>query len=126
MGTYEQGLKRLKKDNGGSSLAQPMDSIRSNDSSNKMSDPMKRKVEIERLAKDKFAGGNIIPISVRYKKLGNDAVSREQQDQHRKYRFQQTVRDRAPPPFDMGPKRIKVRGPSYLSLEGPPGFASKW
>ncbi|XP_028805975.1 lysine-specific demethylase JMJ706 [Neltuma alba] len=119
----QQGHKRLKKVNEGSSPSQPVDCSRSNDSSNKMSHPMKRKFEGERLLKDKFAGGNGIPISIRYKKLGNEGVGRER-DHRRKDRFPQAIRER--PPIEIGPKRLKVRGPSsFLSLESP-GFASKW
>ncbi|XP_054825026.1 lysine-specific demethylase JMJ13-like [Prosopis cineraria] len=119
----QQGLKRLKRVvHEGSSPPQPMDCSRSSDSSNKFSHPIKRKWEGERSVKDKFAGGNSIPISVRYKKLGSEGVSRER-DMHRKDRFQQAIGER--PPLEIGPKRLKVRGPSLLSLEGP-GFAPKW
>ncbi|KAK4252708.1 hypothetical protein QN277_014451 [Acacia crassicarpa] len=112
-----QGMKRLKREDEGSSPTQGMECSRSNDS-------MKRKVESERWVRDKFGGGNSIPISVRYKKVSNGGASRER-DHNRKYRFQQAAREQRPP-FEMGSSRLKVRGPSLWSLEGPPGFASKW
>lgn len=96
------------------SSGQPMDCSGSNDSSNKFSHPIKRKFDGESCLKDKFPRGNSIPISIRYKKYGNEEVSR-QRDHHRKDRLQQVIRERAP--IEIGPKRLKVRGPSFLSLE---------
>ncbi|CAL0331595.1 unnamed protein product [Lupinus luteus] len=115
--TKQQGLKRLKKvlPEGRSRL--PSDSSRTNESKNKYSHPVNRKVGGEISSMDKFASGNGIPISTRSKKLGNEEISR-QGDHPRKERFQQTFEE--PNSIEIGPKRLKVRGPSFLGLESKP------
>ena len=90
-----------------------MDCSRTNESNYKFSHPMNHKVDGESSFKDRSPQRNSIPISVRYKKLGNDEASR-QRDHHRKERLQQTLRE--PPSIEFGPKRLKVRGLSFLSL----------
>lgn len=92
---------------------QPMD-FRTNESSYKQSHPVNHKVDNEVSSRDRFAKGNGIPISIRYKKLGNEEISM-QRDHHRRERLQQTFRE--PPSIEIGPKRLKVRGPSFLGLE---------
>lgn len=92
---------------------QQMD-FRTNESSFKYSSPVNHKVDKEISSKDRYARGNGIPISVRYKKLGHEEISM-QHSHHRKERLQQTYR--GPSSIEIGPKRLKVRGPSFLGLE---------
>ncbi|KAI4328034.1 hypothetical protein L6164_020430 [Bauhinia variegata] len=112
-----QGLKRLKKDIREGRSVQQVDSNRSNETSCKFSRPTNHKVDGESSFKDRFSRGNSIPIFIRYKKLGNEEVSRHQGGRHRKERLQHNIRDPHPPPIDFGPKRLKVRGPSFTGLE---------
>lgn len=60
-------------------------------------------------SRDKSSRGTGIPISIKFKKTANDGepVHREQRHQHELGR---TMRE--PPPLEIGPKRLKVRGPS--------------
>ncbi|KAK7252509.1 hypothetical protein RIF29_36496 [Crotalaria pallida] len=110
----QQGLKRLKKvvPEGRSRI--PMDISRANESSHKYSHPVNPKVDGEISSGGRFAKGNSIPISMKHKKLGNEEISR-QRDHLRKERLQQTFREL--PSMEIGPKRLKVRGPSFLGLE---------
>ncbi|XP_020216561.1 lysine-specific demethylase JMJ706 isoform X2 [Cajanus cajan] len=103
--TEQQGFKRLKKilPEGKSGQGQPMDLSRSNESSYKYS----HKGHVEISSRDKFARGNGNPISVRYKKLSNEEQRRD--------RLQQSSREAAS--SEIGAKRLKVRGPSFLGLE---------
>ncbi|KAK2427681.1 lysine-specific demethylase [Trifolium repens] len=110
----QQGLKRLKKVLPEGKSRQQMN-FRISELSYKQN-PVSHKVDIEISSKDRFARGNGAPISVRYKKSSNeDASIHMQQDHHRRERFQQTYREA--PSIETGPKRLKVRGPSFLGLE---------
>lgn len=92
-----------------------MDLSRSNESSFKFNSyPDTHKVYGDISSKDRSARGNGIPISVRYKKPCNGELS-VQRDHHRSDRLQQTSRE--PPSIELGTKRLKVRGPSFLGLE---------
>ncbi|XP_027360817.1 lysine-specific demethylase JMJ706-like isoform X2 [Abrus precatorius] len=110
----QQGLKRLKKVLPEGKSGQPMGLSRTNESSYKYSHPVSHKIDGEISSRDRFARGNGIPVSIRYRKLGNEEISM-QRDHHRGERLQQTLRE--PPSIEMGPKRLKVRGPSFLGLE---------
>jgi len=89
--------------------------FRTSESSDKYN-PVNHKVDIEISLKNRFARGNGTPISARYKKSGNEEVSMHmQQDHHRRERLQQTYREA--PSIEIGPKRLKVRGPSFLGIE---------
>ncbi|KHN38951.1 Lysine-specific demethylase REF6 [Glycine soja] len=112
--TEQQGLKRLKKILPEGKSGQPMDSSRSNESSYKYSHAVNHKGHADISSRDRFARSNGIPISIRYKKLGNEEISM-QGDHHQRDRLQQTFRE--PPSMELEPKRLKVRGPSFLGLE---------
>lgn len=92
---------------------QQMD-FRTNVSSYKYSHPVNHKGDYEISSKDRFAKGNGIPISIRCKKSANEELI-TQRDHHRRERLQQTFREL--PSIEIGPKRLKVRGPSFLGLE---------
>ncbi|KAM1145443.1 hypothetical protein TB2_036922 [Malus domestica] len=69
-------------------------------------------------------GGNV-PISIKFKKLATEDSARKQREHHRKDRYQDELgRSRRqppppppPPPMEVGAKRIKVKGPSFLGSE---------
>ncbi|KAJ1431075.1 Zinc finger, C5HC2-type [Sesbania bispinosa] len=81
----QQGLKRLKKVLPEGKGGQPMAVSRTSESNYKYSYPVNHKVDGEISSKDRFARGNGIPISIRYKKLGNEEIS-VQRDHHRRDR----------------------------------------
>jgi len=114
---YEQGLKRLKKVLPEGRSDQPMD-FRTQELSYKHSHPVSHKSRVEVSSRDRFARGNGIPISIRYKKFGNEEINMQRDHhQHRKDRFLQQQTFREPPSVEIEPKRLKVRGPSFLGLE---------
>ncbi|CAL2258631.1 unnamed protein product [Prunus armeniaca] len=64
--------------------------------------------------------GSTIPISIKFKKLANEESVSRQREHHRKDRYHQLEsgkRRRGPPPIEIGPKRLKVKGPSFLGSE---------
>lgn len=76
------------------------------------------KEAIEISAKDRFGRGTF-PISIKYKKLGNDESMSRQREHHRNdgflHELGKSTRER--PPLEIGPKRLKIRGPTYLGSE---------
>lgn len=111
---YEQGLKRLKKNLNEGRSGQPMDCSKTSDSVYRFIQSTSHKVDSESSTRDRYLKGNGIPISIRYKKLGNEELSK-QRDHHKKDWLQQTVEE--PSPVEIGPKCLKVRGHSFLGLE---------
>ncbi|XVE57390.1 hypothetical protein DITRI_Ditri04bG0087200 [Diplodiscus trichospermus] len=109
-----QGLKRLKKlqYEGRCGQAMPAEGYRTDETSSNC------KEAPESAVKDRFGRGSL-PISIKYKKLGNDEAMSRQREHHRNYRFQQEIgkSTRGTTPLDIGPKRLKIRGPTYLGSE---------
>lgn len=97
------------------------DCCRTDESNGKAVPPSNCKEAPDSALRDRFGRGSAIPISIKYKKLGNEeAISRQQREQHRKDRYQVELGKaiREPPSLEIGPKRLKVRGPSYVGTEG--------
>ncbi|KAL0331606.1 UNVERIFIED_CONTAM: Lysine-specific demethylase [Sesamum angustifolium] len=71
-------------------------------------------------SRDKSSRGSGIPISIKFKKTPNEEVLSKHGEVHRDQRHQhelgRTMRE--PPPLEIGPKRLKVRGPSVLGYDG--------
>ncbi|XP_075641806.1 lysine-specific demethylase JMJ13 isoform X1 [Castanea sativa] len=115
-----QGLKRLKKVQPDGRCGQLMlsDCCRTDESNLKIS-PHNSKEAPDSALRDRFARGSSVPISIKCKKMATEeAISRQQE--HRRDRFQLELGKsmREPPPIEIGPKRLKVRGPSsYLGTE---------
>ncbi|KAL2237829.1 UNVERIFIED_CONTAM: Lysine-specific demethylase [Sesamum indicum] len=69
-------------------------------------------------SRDRSSRGSGIPISIKFKKTPNEEVLSKHGEVHRDQRHQhelgRTMRE--PPPLEIGPKRLKVRGPSGLKL----------
>lgn len=116
-----QGLKRLKKVQPDGRCGQLMlsDCCRSDESNSKIPPPTNHKEAPDSALRGRFARGSNMPISIKYKKMANEEATSRQQEHHRKDRLQLELgkTTREPPPIEIGPKRLKVRGPSYLGTE---------
>ncbi|XP_021667732.2 lysine-specific demethylase JMJ13 isoform X2 [Hevea brasiliensis] len=117
-----QGLKRLKKLQFERRYGQtmPTECSRTDDESNHNSlSTLHRKEAPESTWRDRFARGSIIPISIKFKKLVSDeTMSRDKENQRLdKFPHELGKTMREPPPIEMGPKRLKVRGPSFQGSE---------
>ncbi|KDP30391.1 hypothetical protein JCGZ_17120 [Jatropha curcas] len=116
-----QGLKRLKKLQFEGRIAQTMSSeySQTDDESNHNYTPTVHCKETpENGSRDRFARGSGIPISIKFKKWVNDEAMSRQPEHHRVDRFHHELGKtmREPPPIEIGPKRLKVRGP-FLGRE---------
>ncbi|CAJ1941914.1 unnamed protein product [Sphenostylis stenocarpa] len=103
----QQGLEQLKKDLHEGRNVQPVDMSKSKETSYKYSHGVSHKVNGEISSRDKFAWGNSIPLSVRYK-TSNEEVSR------RRHHCQT---DRLLHSIEVAPKRLKARCPSFMGLD---------
>lgn len=110
----QQGLKRLKKHQAGLSMEVtlsecPTANVGCNSSFN--STEFKEACVIP--STDKMARGSGLPISIKFKKMVNDeALSKLQKDTRHEYELGKY--SSRPPSIEIGPKRLKVRGPSIL------------
>ncbi|XP_065879943.1 lysine-specific demethylase JMJ13 isoform X2 [Euphorbia lathyris] len=97
-----QGLKRLKK-------------LQSDDESNRnRMHTSHYKESPERGIRERYGGGSSIPISIKFKKsVGDEAISKQRVDKLQQQELGKSGRREAPP-TENGPKRLKVRGPSFL------------
>ncbi|KAJ6394042.1 hypothetical protein OIU77_023305 [Salix suchowensis] len=116
---YEhQGLKRLKKIRSEGRYGQTTSSecFRTDESNRSSTSGSDYKEAPESASKDRFARGSIIPITIKFKKLINEEEMSRQREQHRLDPFQHALgkTTRKPAPIEIGPKRLKVRGPSFL------------
>ncbi|KAB1222263.1 Lysine-specific demethylase 5B [Morella rubra] len=116
-----QGLKRLKKvqSEGRCGQLMPSDCCRTDELSRKFIPPTNYREAPDSPLRDRFARGSNVPISIKYKKLANEEATCRQRERQRKDSFQLELGKptREPPPIEIGPKRLKVRGPSYLGTE---------
>ncbi|XP_043808489.1 lysine-specific demethylase JMJ706 isoform X3 [Manihot esculenta] len=118
-----QGLKRLKKLQFERRYDQtlPPECSQTNDESNHNSLSASHRMESPESAskEDRFARGSIIPISIKFKKLVSDEAMRRERENQRLDKFQhelgKTMRESLP--IEIGPKRLKIRGPSFLGSE---------
>ncbi|XP_062026657.1 lysine-specific demethylase JMJ13 isoform X1 [Rosa rugosa] len=124
----QQGFKRLKKlqpdPRCGRSV--PLQSCSTTESSTKLVTTTNSKGAPENaLRDDRFARGSTIsrgstiPFSIKFKKLTNEDSVRRQRDHHRTdiRQLELGKSRREPPPIEIGPKRLKVKGPSFLASE---------
>uniref|UniRef100_A0A803LTV2 Lysine-specific demethylase JMJ706-like n=1 Tax=Chenopodium quinoa TaxID=63459 RepID=A0A803LTV2_CHEQI len=111
-----QGLKRLKK-------FQPEGRVEEIDPGNYCE--FNRKSDIHSkdgkviVMRDGPHKGSIVPISIKVKRTPGDGPSIRHRDHPSSGRFQQNIGKitREPHPLDIGPKRLKVKGPSFLGSE---------
>ena len=70
--------------------------------------------------RDRLANRNTGTLSIKIKKVGNDEMMSKNGEHQRSDRCQhdlgRTVRE-PQPPLEMGPKRLKVKGPSFIGLD---------
>ncbi|XP_059656858.1 lysine-specific demethylase JMJ13-like isoform X2 [Cornus florida] len=68
---------------------------------------------------DRFARGTTIPITFKFKKVTSEDAGSNHREHLRSDRFHQDLGKavRESPPKEVGPKRLKVRGPSFLGSE---------
>lgn len=72
----------------------------------------------DNVPRDRFSAGTTMPISIKFKKMANEEAMSRQREHHRKDRFHDLGKTmREPPSIEIGPKRLKVRGPSFLGWE---------
>lgn len=119
--SIKQGLKRLKKHQpeGRCGQTMPLESCRTDESNRNFVSTLGYKEALESASRDRFARGSTIPISIKFKKLTNEEAMSRQREHHKLARFQHEVGKsmREPPSIEIGPKRLKVRGPSFLGSE---------
>ncbi|KAK8505692.1 hypothetical protein V6N12_038426 [Hibiscus sabdariffa] len=118
----QQGFKRLKKLQHEGSCKQPVPSESEccrNDKPNHNINRSSYSKEAPNIGADRFGRGSLpIPISIRYKKLDGEAEMSRQQDHQRNDRLRQELgKSKREPPTEIGPKRLKVRGPVYRCAE---------
>lgn len=124
LGHLIQGLKRLKKlQHEGGRYGQTTSSeyCRADESNHGSTSSISDYKEApESASKERVARGSSIPFSIKFKKLTSKEEMGRQREHHRLDRFQhelgKTMRE-PPPPIEIGPKRLKVRGPSVLGSE---------
>ncbi|XP_050375731.1 lysine-specific demethylase JMJ13 isoform X2 [Argentina anserina] len=113
-----QGFKRLKKLQPHRSV--PLQSCSTTESSTKLVSTTNNKGAPEIASRDdRFARGSTIPFSIKFRKLTNEDSVRRQRDHHRTdiRQLELGSSHREPPPIEIGPKRFKVKGPSFLASE---------
>ncbi|KAK9275026.1 hypothetical protein L1049_022284 [Liquidambar formosana] len=117
-----QGFKRLKKLQSEGRCGRLMQSeCCTTAESNRNSSPntIHSKEALDNASRDRSARLTSVPISIKFKKTANEDAMSKQREHYRKDLFQhdlgKTIRE--PPPIEIGPKRLKVRGPSYLGSE---------
>ncbi|MBA0621489.1 hypothetical protein Godav_007104 [Gossypium davidsonii] len=118
-----QGFKRLKKlqheGRCGRPVAYESECCRNDEPNRNTNCSSDSKEALENAVKDRLGRGTLpIPISIKYKKMGSEAgMSSGQREHHRNDRFQQELgKSKRDSPSEMGPKRLKVRGPSPIHL----------
>ncbi|KAJ4728591.1 Lysine-specific demethylase [Melia azedarach] len=117
-----QGLKRLKKLQPEGRCGQWMPSAlssRTDELNRNISHASNYKEASVSTSKDRFARVGTIPISIKFKKLADEETVSRQRENNRNERFQHELGKgtREPPPIEIGPKRLKVRGPSFLGSD---------
>ena len=108
---FEQGFKRLKKHQTGGRCGptMPSEHCRTDESNRSLTS----REAPGSVSKDRLSRGGTIPISIKFKKLGNEEATSRQREHYRVDRFQYDAgkSTRVPTPIEIGPKRLKVRGP---------------
>lgn len=119
---FFQGLKRLKKHqpNGKCGQATSFSCSTTDDSDhNSCSSTIRSKEAHNSTSRSRSSDGTPIPISIRYKKLSHDEAVSKHIGNQKDDRFlpEMIKRARNPPPLEMGPKRLKIKGPSFMGLD---------
>ncbi|XP_044466143.1 lysine-specific demethylase JMJ706-like isoform X2 [Mangifera indica] len=116
-----QGLKRLKKVQplGRCGQVMPSECSRSDESNHSVSHTSNYKETSENAARDKLSSVSTIPICIKFKKVTDEEATSKEQDNHGNDRLQHGLGKALieSPPIEIGPKRLKVRGPSFLGSD---------
>ncbi|XVE65333.1 hypothetical protein DITRI_Ditri07aG0172600 [Diplodiscus trichospermus] len=115
-----QGLKRLKKlqHEGRCGQLMPSECCRNDGPNRNGNSTSDYKEAPGNTVKDRFGRGTI-PISIKYKKLRDEEAMSRQREHHRNDRFRHESGKsmKEPLPLEIGPKRLKVKGPTYVGSE---------
>ncbi|XP_048230129.1 lysine-specific demethylase JMJ706 isoform X2 [Ricinus communis] len=118
-----QGLKRLKKlqfeGRYGQISSECCSSQTDDETTRNLTSTSHFREAPESASRDRFAGASTIPISIKFKKLVKEEAMSRHRDHLRVDKFQHELGKtmREPPLIEIGPKRLKVRGPSFLGSE---------
>ncbi|XP_054810000.1 lysine-specific demethylase JMJ13 [Prosopis cineraria] len=114
-----QGLKRLKKNCDEGRSGELIDYGKGSESGySKLRHPAYHKIDGETCTRERYPKVYSNPISIRYKKLGNEDLSGG--DHHKRNWLQQSMMEpSSPKEIGIGPKRLKVRGPFIPGLTEP-------
>ncbi|KAK6947382.1 Zinc finger, C5HC2-type, partial [Dillenia turbinata] len=118
-----QGLKQLKKlqHEGRCMQLMPSEGSTTDELNHSYSPNMHLKEASDSASRDRFAQGTVTPISIKIKKpvKGYEGATSRQVEYYRRDRLQHDAvkPTREAPSFEIGPKRLKVRGTSYLGSE---------
>ncbi|KAJ8773899.1 hypothetical protein K2173_009330 [Erythroxylum novogranatense] len=109
------GLKRLKKLqlDGRCGQTLPSEFCRNDESNCGLTSISDHKEAADSTFRDRFPKGSTNPISIKIKRLTDEGKlnrQREQRTDNFHHELGRTVRE--PPPIEIGPKRLKVKGPS--------------
>lgn len=96
------------------------DSRSDNESNRNQILPSRYKQSPERSARERYGGGSSIPIAIKIKKPANYHSTNGLREHQRTEKFhkndsRKTLREA--PSLEIGPKRLKVRGPSFLGSQ---------
>ncbi|XP_075487767.1 lysine-specific demethylase JMJ13-like [Primulina tabacum] len=105
----EQGLKRLKKHQAGLSMQVTLSDGSAGNVSCSSSHSTEFKETCVISSSDKMARGNRLPTSIKFKKMVNDETRSNARLEYELGKYSSR-----PPSIEIGPKRLKVRGPSIL------------
>lgn len=112
---FFQGLKRLKKHqpNGKCGQATSFSCSTTDDSDyNSCSSAIHS-------SRNRYPNGAPIPISIKNKKVAHEeAVSKYTDNQKDRFLPEMIKPARDPPQLEMGPKRLKIKGPSFFGSDG--------
>lgn len=97
----------------------PSECSRSDESNHSVSHTSNYKETSENAARDKLSSVSTIPICIKFKKVTDEEATSKEQDNHGNDRFQHGLGKALieSPPIEIGPKRLKVRGPSFLGSD---------
>lgn len=98
----------------------PSYSSRTDESTSRLTNTNYKGGAPERASTDRYARGSSgIPISIKFKKLVHEDSRQQEREHPRKDRLQLELgkSTREAPPIEIGPKRLKVKGPSFLGSE---------
>lgn len=119
---FSQGLKRLKKHQSSGKCGQAIllgCTTTENCGYNSSSSEIHTKEAYDSTSRDRYLKGVPIPISIKSKKVAHEEAVSSHNGIQKDDRFPPEIvkPTRQPPTSEMGPKRLKIKGPSFWGLE---------